>query len=142
MISLDATIFLTQMANFLLLIFILNILLYKPILSIIEKRKKQLELSDEEIKSLNMTVEQKAAEYDEKLRMAKQNVLDEKNVILKDAADQAKEIIEARRNKIPAMMAEFQERIAQEVNGARQILKSQSQQISTEIAEKVLGRSL
>jgi len=140
-ISLDSTIFI-QMVNFLLLIAILNVLLYKPLLSILEKRKKRLEESDEEIKSLNTTVEKKAAEYEEKLRLAKQAALDEKSGVLKEAADQAKEIIEARRNKIPAMMAEFQERVSQEVNKARQTLKSQSQKISTEIAEKVLGRSL
>ena len=32
-----------QMVNFLALVFILNYLLYKPILSIINRRKKQLE---------------------------------------------------------------------------------------------------
>ena len=141
MISLDATMFI-QMANFLLLMAILNLLLYKPILSIIEKRKKRLDDSEEEIRSLNRTVEQKAAEYEEKLRLAKQNALEEKNDILKEAADQAKEIIEARRSKIPALMAEFQDRVTQEVEGVRQVLKNQSRKISTEIAEKVLGRSL
>jgi F-type H+-transporting ATPase subunit b len=140
-ISLDSTI-LIQMVNFLLLIAILNVLLYKPILSIIEKRKKRLEESDDEIKGLNVTVEQKASEYEEKLHLAKQDALEEKNILLKEAADQAKEIIEARRSKIPAMMADFQERVFREVEGARQILKRQSQKISTEIAEKVLGRSL
>ena len=141
MISLDSTIFI-QIVNFLLLIVILNILLYKPILSIIDQRKKRLEASDDEIKGLNATVDQKAAEYEEKLRQAKQKALEEKNGILKEAADQAKEIIEARRNKIPAMMSEFQDRVTREVNGARTILKNQSEKISREIAEKVLGRSL
>ena len=56
MISLDSSI-LIQLVNFLLLIVILNILLYKPILSIIDKRKKLLEESDEEIKRLNQNVE-------------------------------------------------------------------------------------
>ena len=141
MISLDATI-LIQMVNFLVLILILNVLLYKPILSIIEKRKKRLEESDEEIKRLNKTVEQKAAEYDEKLRLAKQSALGVKSDILKEAADQAKAIIDEKRGTIPVMMAEFQAKVAREVDAARQILKNQSQKISTEIAEKVLGRSL
>ena len=141
MISLDSTI-LIQMINFLFLIAILHLILYKPILSIIEKRKKRLEESEEEIKRLRQTVDQKAAEYDEKLRLAKQNALEVKADILKGAADQAKEIIDEKRSLIPAMMTEFQNRVAEEVNAARQILKNQSQKISTEIAEKVLGRSL
>jgi F-type H+-transporting ATPase subunit b len=130
------------MANFLILIAVLNLLLYKPLVSIMEKRKQQLDDSEEEIKNLNLTVEQKAAEYEEKLRQAKQKALEGKGDILKEAAEQAKEIIEERRGKIPAMMAEFQERVSKEVGAARQVLKDQSQKISSEIAEKVLGRSL
>jgi F-type H+-transporting ATPase subunit b len=140
-ISLDSTVF-VQMINFLLLIVILNFLLYKPILSIIEKRKKRLEESEEEIRGLNRTVEQKATEYEEKLRLAKQDALAVKSDILKEAAEQAQEIIEEKRSRIPAMMVEFQNKVTQEVNAARQILRNQSQKISTEIAEKVLGRSL
>lgn len=141
MISLDSSIFI-QMVNFLLLIAILNVLLYKPILSIIEKRKNRLEESDEEIKRLNLTVDAKAAEYEEKLRLAKQGALGVKTDIMKEASDQAKAIIDEKRSKIPAMMAEFQERLAVEIGGGRAILKNQSQKISQEIAEKVLGRSL
>ena len=55
----------------LILIFILNILLYKPILSIIERRKKQLEESENEIKLFNESVEKRVAEYEEKLKQAK-----------------------------------------------------------------------
>jgi F-type H+-transporting ATPase subunit b len=140
-ISLDSTI-LIQAVNFLLLIAILNILLYKPILSIIEQRRKRFDDSEEEIKRLNATVDQKAAEYEHKLQTAKQDALGVKSDILKEAADQAKAIIEQKREKIPAMMTEFQQRVNQEVESARQVLNRQSQTISKEIAEKVLGRSI
>ena len=141
MVDINLTLF-VQMANFLLLIVILNYLLYKPILAILDKRKKRLDESEGEIKRLNETVEQKAAEYEEKLRLAKQDALGKKNEILKEAADSAKAIIDERRSKIPAMLAEFQGKVGQEVDAARRILKDQSQKISAEIAEKVLGRSL
>lgn len=141
MVDINLTLFI-QMANFLVLIVILNYLLYKPILAILDKRKQRLDESDDEIKRLNLTVEQKAAEYEEKLRQAKQGALDKKGEILKEAADSAKAIIDEKRSKIPAMLAEFQARVSQEVDGARQVLKGQSQKISAEIAEKVLGRSL
>jgi len=140
-VDINLTLF-VQMANFLLLIVILNYLLYKPILAILDKRKRRLDESEGEIKRLNETVEQKAAEYEEKLRLAKQDALGKKNEILKEAADSAKAIIDERRSKIPAMLAEFQGKVGQEVDAARRILKDQSQRISAEIAEKVLGRSL
>ncbi len=141
MISLDYTL-LVQMVNFIALIFILNILLYKPILKIIEKRKQRMDESESEIKRMNQTVEQKMAEYEEKVRLAKAEALEQKNAIVKDGSDAAKGIIDAVRGEIPGMMEQFQARIRKEVEEARSILHSQSRKISLDIAEKVLGRSI
>jgi len=140
-VNLDVTIW-VQMVNFLVLIVILNVLLYKPILAAIENRKRRLQEADDEVKRLNKTVEDKVAEYEEKLRLAKVDAMNRKSEILKEAADQAKAIIDAQRAKIPAMMAEFQARVAKEIEEARKVLARQSEKISAEIAQKVLGRSI
>ena len=141
MVSLDYTI-LVQMVNFIILIFILNALLYKPILGIIGKRKQQMDESDSEIKRMNQTVEQKMAEYEEKVRLAKVDAMEQKNAIVKEGSDVAKGIIDAVRGEIPAMMEQFHAKMEKEVEEARAILHSQSQKISLDIAEKVLGRSI
>ena len=141
MVSLDYTI-LVQMVNFIILIFILNALLYKPILGIIGKRKQQMDESDSEIKHMNQTVEQKMAEYEEKVRLAKVDAMEQKNAIVKEGSDVAKGIIDAVRGEIPAMMEQFHAKMEKEVEEARAILHSQSQKISLDIAEKVLGRSI
>ncbi len=60
MVSLDYTT-LVQIVNFVALIFILNALLYKPIMSVIARRKEQMEKSDAEIRRLRQDVEQKLA---------------------------------------------------------------------------------
>jgi len=140
-ISLDYTL-LVQMANFFVLMLILNVLLYKPILKIIDKRKQQMDESESEIKRMNQTVEQKMAEYEEKVRLAKAEALEQKNAIVKEGADAAKGIIDAVRGEIPGMMEQFNARIRKEVEEARAVLHSQSRKISLEIAEKVLGRSI
>ena len=141
MVSLDYTI-LVQMVNFIILIFILNALLYKPILGIIGKRKQKMDESDSEIKRMNQTVEQKMAEYEEKVRLAKVDAMEQKNAIVKEGSDVAKGIIDAVRGEIPAMMEQFHAKMGKEVEEARAILHSQSQKISLDIAEKVLGRSI
>jgi len=140
-VSLDYTI-LVQMVNFIILIFILNALLYKPILGIIDKRKQKMDESDSEIKHMNQTVEQKMAEYEEKVRLAKVDAMEQKNAIVKEGSDVAKDIIDAVRGEIPAMMEQFHAKMGKEVEEARAILHSQSQKISLDIAEKVLGRSI
>jgi F-type H+-transporting ATPase subunit b len=131
-----------QIVNFLLLIFILNILLYKPILGMIDKRKKHFEDSDAEIKRLNETVEQKMVAYEEKLRQAKTAAVEQKNEIVRQGADEAKAIVDAVRAEIPGMMEQFQTRMDGEIGAAKKILTDHSQQLSVQIAEKVLGRSL
>jgi len=131
-----------QIINFVLLIFILNVLLYKPLLSMIDKRKKQFEESETEVRRLQETVEQKMAAYEEKLRQAKAAATEQKNEIISQGAEEAKAMIEAVRSEIPGLMEQFQIRMEGEIGEARKILTDHSQNLSVEIAEKVLGRSL
>lgn len=137
----DFTIF-VQMATFLALIFILNYLLYKPILSIIDRRKKQLSELENEIKLFKDSVDKKVAEYDEKLNNAKAKASDLKKEIIGEGAKQAKSIVDAVRNEIPLMAQESQKKMDKEMQIARDILTGQSRQLSLEIAEKVLGRRM
>jgi F-type H+-transporting ATPase subunit b len=131
-----------QIVNFLLLIFILNVLLYKPILGMIDRRKKQLEESESEIKRLQESVEQKMAAYEEKLRQAKAAAVEQKTQIIGQGAEEAKTVIEAVRAELPGIMEDFHVQLDGEIAAARGILSDQSQKLSVEIAEKVLGRSL
>jgi F-type H+-transporting ATPase subunit b len=140
-VSLDYSVGL-QIINFLLLIVVLNALLYKPLLGMIDKRKKHFEESEAEIKRLEETVELKMAAYEEKLRQAKVAALEQKNEVISHAAEEAKAIIAAVRADIPGLMEQFHARMGKEIVAAQKILTEQTQQLSVEIAEKVLGRSL
>jgi F-type H+-transporting ATPase subunit b len=131
-----------QIINFILLIFILNRLLYKPLLGMIDKRKRQFEEAEAEVKRLKETVDRKMAAYEEKLRQAKVDAVEQKNEIIRQGADEAKAMIDAVRAEIPGLMEQFQARMEREIGAARRILSNQSQKLSVEIAEKVLGRSV
>ncbi len=131
-----------QMVIFLALVFVLNILLYKPILSIIDRRKKQLEESENEIKLFNESVEKRAAEYEEKLKSAKLKASEQKKEIIQEGVNQAKNIVDAVRNEIPVMAREFQQKMDQEIEKARAVLDGRYKDLSMEIARKVLGRSV
>jgi F-type H+-transporting ATPase subunit b len=131
---------LIQMVLFLILIFVLNILLYKPILAIIERRKKQLEESENEIKLFNESVEKRVADYEEKLKQAKIKGSELKKEIIQEGVNQAKNIVDVVRNEIPVITREFQQKMDKEVEKAKLILDSHSKELSLEIARKVLGR--
>ncbi|HBI47657.1 MAG TPA: hypothetical protein DDX93_02885 [Smithella sp.] len=131
---------LIQMVIFLALVFTLNILLYKPILSVMDRRKKQLEESENEIKLFNESVEKRVAEYEDKLKQAKVKATEAKKEIIQEGVNQAKNIVDIIRNEIPVMAREFQQKMDKEVEKARLILDSHSKELSLQIAQKVLGR--
>ena len=59
-----------------------------------------------------------------------------------EGTEKAKAVINAVRGEIPKIVESFNEKLGKEVEEARKILTGQSQKISREIAEKVLGRSV
>lgn len=129
-----------QMIIFGVLIWVLNVLLYKPILSIIDRRKKQLEEAENEVKLFNESVEKRVAEYEEKLKQAKVKASELKKEIIQEGANQAKGIIDVVRNEIPAMAREFQQKMDKEVEKAKAVLDGSSKSLSLQIAQKILGR--
>jgi len=140
-VSLDYTI-LIQMINFLFLLFVLNMLLYKPILGIMDKRKKSFQDTEDEVKRINLTIEERMAAYEERVRLAKLDALNQKNEILKEGSEQAKSVIDAARGEIPGMIDQFHEKMNKEVTEARRVLTGESGKLSVDIAEKLLGRSI
>ncbi len=129
-----------QMVIFLATVVILNRLLYKPILSIIDRRKKQLEESENEIKLFNESVDKRAAEYEEKLKQAKLKASEQKKEIIQEGVNQAKSIVDAVRNEIPAIAREFQQKMDKEIEKAKGVLDGRYKDLSLEIARKILGR--
>lgn len=141
MIQIDFSLIL-QIINFLFLIVILNFLLYKPMLAIIDKRNDRIEKGREEINRLNRTVEEKMAAYEEKVRATKLEALGKNKHLIKEGSDQAKAIFDGVSKEIFALTEQYHEKLQDEVLVARVTLSSQSRRISLEIAEKVLGRRL
>ncbi|NPV05810.1 MAG: ATP synthase F0 subunit B [Syntrophaceae bacterium] len=141
MVDIDYTLFI-QLVLFLLLIWILNQVLYKPLLRIMERRKEILDKAQEEVKNVQETIDRRVAEYEEKIRAAKMQAMGQKGDLAREGAEVAKEITDKAKAEIAAMMGEFQARLEKELASAREILRNQSVRISSEIAEKVLGRSI
>lgn len=141
MIQLDSSLFL-QIINFVILIFMLNFLLYKPMLAIIDKRKKRFLDADEEISRLNRTVEEKMAAYGEKVRSVRSECLGKNKELIKEGSEKAKAIIDETSGEISLMAEEFHGKMQREIQVAGEFLTDQSRALSMEIAEKALGRRI
>jgi len=141
MIDLNSTL-LIQMVNFLVLIFVLNVLLYKPIMKVIETRKKRVEGSKEAVDSLDEVVAQKVADYEDKLRQARTEAMNQREAVKSEGTEAGKKILGDARNEITGMVQEFKVKLSKEKDEARSILKDRTREIALEISEKVLGRGV
>lgn len=141
MIELNFTLFI-QVINFLLIIFILNKLLYKPILKILEERDARIGGGQQKAKKLIEDSEALLNDYNQKLHNAKIDALNTKNVARSAAAEQANGIIDEARKKAEDIIEQIQQEMAREMAQAKKELEPELGVMATTIAQQILGRKV
>ena len=141
MLEIDYTVFI-QVANFLVLLLLLNILLYTPIRGILAKRREQetaLKNSTEDFQSQadqnEKSIEQGRVEARKTGVTEKEGIKssghEKEQGILQDAISTADEKLENARKEIDA-----------KIDDVRKSLEDQVALFSNDLAEKILGRSI
>ncbi|HDP26055.1 MAG TPA: hypothetical protein ENN34_11510 [Deltaproteobacteria bacterium] len=141
MIELNWT-FLVQVVNFLVLMFILNRLLYKPVLKVLDERDERIVGGQQKAKQLT---EDRAAffhEYEQKLYAAKVDAVSAKNVAINQAVEEANAIIEASRKKADGLIHEMQLEMAREMARVKKELEPELGSMAASIAQQILGRKV
>jgi F-type H+-transporting ATPase subunit b len=141
MITIDI-VFLFQAVNFLLLLFLLNILLYKPIRKVMADRAAEMSASREKAASVDLEVQEKMHRYEQKLREIKAAASEERNRLIGEARSEEARIVGAARDEASQSMTALQGAIRKEAEEAETFLRAQAETLSRVISEKVLGRSL
>ncbi len=131
-----------QMANFLIIVWVLNIVLYKPIRNILIQRKEKITNLEQNTETLNKEANEKGDAFDSGIKDARAKGLNEKNVLLKEAADEEKEIIEKINQRAQEDLAEVREKIAKDVESVRASLQKEIDKFAGAIGEKILGRAV
>lgn len=134
--------FLIQLINFLVLLAVLNILLYKPIRKVIAERQGKITDARSRAESVDQDVQAKMAEYEARLKEMKSGAADERGLLVKEAHVEEAAILESARKDASDTIAAIKARVAKEAADARTILQEQAKLLSVDICEKVLGRSL
>jgi len=141
MISIDIVI-LFQAVNFLVLLFLLNKFLYKPIRKVMAERAAEISAAKEKTVSVDREVQEKMAQYEQKLQKVKTDATEERNRLLGTARDEEALLVEAARREAAAGLVTIRESIGKEARQAEVFLTAQAESLSKRISEKVLGRSL
>ena len=131
-----------QIANFLLIIWIMNLILYRPIRNILRQRREKIEGLELSIETYNENAQEKDDAFAAGIKEARARGLKEKESLLQAAAEDEKQIIEDVNAKAQAELAEIREKIAKDADAARTSLQEKVDEFADEICQKILGRTV
>jgi len=132
---------LIQMVNFLVLLFVLNLVLYKPIRKVLLERKAKIQgMQSGAEKAADDLVAGEDA-YKNGLKQARSEGLKEKEVFIEAASKEESEIIDRINKKAQANLAEIKKQVADETEQARKSLEGEVEAYAKAIGEKILGRA-
>ena len=130
-----------QMINFLVLLFVLNLVLYRPIRNVILERKAKVDGLETGVGKATSDLSSQKDSYKEGLREARAKGLKEKEVFVEEASKEEKEIIEQINKKAQANFAQIKQQVAEETEQARKALEAEVDAYAKAIGEKILGRA-
>jgi F-type H+-transporting ATPase subunit b len=129
------------MVNFLVLLFLLNLVLYRPIRNVILERKAKIGTLSSGVENASAGLEKQKDDYKEGLKQARGEGLKQKEVFIEEASAQEKEIITRINQKAQANFAQIKAQVADETEQARKALEAEVEVYAKAIGEKILGRA-
>jgi F-type H+-transporting ATPase subunit b len=140
MVSIDWTIY-VQIANFIVLIFILNFVLYKPIRNILRQRKSKMEGLAVSISTTTKEADDKNQAFSDGIKSARTQGQKEKEALIQAAAEQERTIVADINAKAKAELDAVKEKIAQEASQVKNELEKEIDFFANTITQKILGRA-
>jgi F-type H+-transporting ATPase subunit b len=132
---------LIQMANFLVLLFVLNLVLYKPIRGVILERKAKIDGMEKGAQKAAEDMVAGEESYKSGLKQARSEGLAKKEAFIDEASKEEKEILDRINKKAQANLAEIKQQVANETEQARKALDGEVETYAKAIGEKILGRA-
>jgi len=126
---------------FLVLIVVLNSLIFKPLIAVLDKRKSQIEEGRAAHEHAESTVAESTAAYQEKLREARKKAQVKGQDLLKESEMAREEMIALSREKALAMVQAAATELDQQVGKAKTTLDQESRVIAQQIVSSVLARA-
>jgi F-type H+-transporting ATPase subunit b len=137
----DVSLFI-QIVNFLFIIWVLNVILYRPIRNILIQRKEKVTGFEQIIETLTQDAQEKDEAYFSGIKDARAKGLKEKEALVQAAADEERRIIEEINQKAQADLVEIREKIAKDAENVRESLQQEIDTFANAIGNKILGRAV
>jgi len=141
MIDINITLFI-QMANVLVLVFLMNLVLYRPIRKLVAQRNQFMADKQNVIDRADKESAEALREFEGTIQTARvkgrQKVQDMKDL----AYQQEKDLLQKSAEESARQLTGIRQTIQAEIGAARDQLHAQIQAFSLDLAQKILGRSI
>jgi F-type H+-transporting ATPase subunit b len=141
MIDIDITL-IWQLANFIVLLIVLNFVLFKPVRQIMLDREQGISSALGDSKAAQERMQSILENYNSSLAEAKQKAASTYSTIYQEGLDTQRDMISAEREKASELLDKARNEISEASTAARADLKNEADRLSKEITSKLLGRAV
>ncbi len=133
---------LIQIVNFVFLIWVLNILLYRPIRKILARRKEKIDGLELSIETSDKDALEKDEAFAAGIKEARARGFKAKEVLMQQAVDEEKSIIADLNRKAQTELSQVRDKIKKEAEIAKESLQKEVDNFANQICQKILGRAV
>jgi F-type H+-transporting ATPase subunit b len=131
-----------QVVNFLILMFLLTRLLYRPLLSKMDERSQAIKRSLEEAQAARAEAQREREEHAARIQAAYAEAQSIRAAALAEAAEEQRRLVEAARTEAERLVASARAEVQQEIQRARQDLRTEVSELAVQVAERLIRKSL
>lgn len=141
MISINATLF-VQVFHFLVILFILNRLMLRPIMRQISEREEHMKKMKVDSEKIAADAEQLAEKRSAIVSEARKKAMHERSQLKYDAFYAAEELFEESRQEVHRIRERANAQAQEQIENAKKALGQEAAMLADEITERVVGRRI
>ena len=131
-----------QVINFLVLLFLLNRFLFRPILRRMEERDRGIRENLDSAAENRALSEKRMAEYESAIREAKQEGIESMLRVEREIAEETRRKLDEKRNEADRLTEDARARIENQSREAREGLEGKVKEIAGAVACRLAGREI
>ncbi len=138
LITINATLPL-QILHFIILMFILNRILFRPTMKVIDDRRLFINQKNQELERIKKEIEELKSKFLRMEEEAKRKASYERAQIREEGIKEAEKILQESRNQVSLIKQEAEKKIEEELKKVRPLLAKQAKTVAEEIMQKIVG---
>lgn len=139
-LGIDLKLLIAQAVNFFILFFVLKKLIYKPILNLLDKRKKMIEKTVEDSKKIEERLTKLEEEKEQILAETSKKAMDTMEMAKREAEEERQKIITNAKKEISTLAERYRGQLQAEKSKMMQEIREEVTDIIIKSSEKILRK--